>query len=58
MRTFPEDFALHLEGSAVSQRRVQVPLVADITDAGEVVYDESHARKQLDWTYRAVGADH
>jgi NADH:ubiquinone oxidoreductase subunit F (NADH-binding) len=58
MRTFPEDFALHLEGSAVSQRRVHVPLVADITEAGEVVYDESHVRKQLDWTYRVVGVDH
>jgi NADH-quinone oxidoreductase subunit F len=51
LRTFPEDVAAHLEGTAPPLRSVLVPLVKDITDDGVVVYDERHARKRPDWSY-------
>ena len=51
LRVFPEDIAAHLESSARRLRSLLVPLIKDITDNGEVVYDERHAYKLPDWTY-------
>ena len=59
LRCFPEDFAAHLERAAavtvddapVMEAGVPVPMIDDITDDGQVVYDASHARKRYDWTY-------
>ncbi|HTN81939.1 MAG TPA: NADH-ubiquinone oxidoreductase-F iron-sulfur binding region domain-containing protein [Acidimicrobiales bacterium] len=52
LREFPEAFAARMEGTAGPLRAVLVPLIVDIADDGTVVYDERHARKQPDWTYR------
>jgi NADH:ubiquinone oxidoreductase subunit F (NADH-binding) len=51
LRTFPDDVAAHLEGRGRPLRVTNVPLVKDITDDGQVVYDERHPFKQPDWTY-------
>jgi NADH:ubiquinone oxidoreductase subunit F (NADH-binding) len=51
LRAFPEDFAAHLESRGEPARHVSVPLIDDITDAGQVVYDQRHATKRPDWTY-------
>jgi NADH-quinone oxidoreductase subunit F len=51
LRAFPEDFAAHLEGRAVSERAVTVPLIDDISDDGAVRYDLTHRRKRYDWSY-------
>jgi hypothetical protein len=51
LRTFPEDVAAHLEGTAPPLRRILVPLIKDIRDDGTVIYDERHATKRPDWTY-------
>jgi NADH:ubiquinone oxidoreductase subunit F (NADH-binding) len=51
LRLFPEDFANHLERRARPLRSLLVPLIKDITDDGEVVYDERHAYKLPDWTF-------
>jgi NADH:ubiquinone oxidoreductase subunit F (NADH-binding) len=48
LRTFPEDVAARLEGTAPPLRDVHVPLVKDITDDGVVVYDERHGGRRLD----------
>ena len=51
LRLFPEDFAAHLERRARPLRSLLVPLIKDITDDGEVTYDEHHAYKLPDWTF-------
>jgi NADH-quinone oxidoreductase subunit F len=51
LRSFPEDVAARLEGTAAPLRQVLVPLIKDITDDGVVVYDERHTRKRPDWSY-------
>ena len=51
LRLFPEDFAAHLERRARPLRSLLVPLIKDITDDGEVIYDEHHAYKLPDWTF-------
>jgi NADH-quinone oxidoreductase subunit F len=51
LRLFPEDFANHLERRARPLRSLLVPLIKDITDDGEVIYDERHAYKLPDWTF-------
>ncbi|MGK2948422.1 MAG: NADH-ubiquinone oxidoreductase-F iron-sulfur binding region domain-containing protein [Acidimicrobiales bacterium] len=54
LRTFPEEFALHLEGrcSVPEARPVVVPKLVDVVD-GTATYDTRHAHKQPDWTYAA-----
>jgi NADH:ubiquinone oxidoreductase subunit F (NADH-binding) len=52
LRTFPEDFAAHLEGPCPSSRGgVPTPKVVDLAD-GVATYDVDQDRKQPDWTYR------
>jgi NADH:ubiquinone oxidoreductase subunit F (NADH-binding) len=52
LRSFPEEFADHVEGDCPRHRPdLVVPLIVDLAD-GKVVYDERQARKQPDWTYR------
>jgi NADH-quinone oxidoreductase subunit F len=48
LRTFPEDVAARLEGTAPPLRNVVVPLVKDITADGVVVFDERHGNRRLD----------
>jgi NADH:ubiquinone oxidoreductase subunit F (NADH-binding) len=51
LRTFPEEFAEHLEtGRCPRPREIPVPKIIDLED-GRVVYDEAQARKRPDWTY-------
>jgi NADH-quinone oxidoreductase subunit F len=51
LRSFPEEFALHLEGRcSVEPRTILVPKLLDVVD-GTATYDTRHARKQPDWTY-------
>ena len=51
LRSFPEEFALHLEGRcSVEPRTIHVPKLVEIAD-GVATYDERHAAKQPDWTY-------
>ena len=51
LRSFPEEFALHLEGRcSVEPRPIAVPKLVDLVD-GVATYDERHTRKQPDWTY-------
>lgn len=50
LRTFPEDFAAHLEGRCPAPREITIPKIVDITN-GQVTYDERQARKRPDWTY-------
>jgi NADH:ubiquinone oxidoreductase subunit F (NADH-binding) len=50
LRTFPEDFAAHLEGRCPSPRTIAVPKIVDLAD-GRVTYDERQTRKRPDWTY-------
>jgi NADH:ubiquinone oxidoreductase subunit F (NADH-binding) len=52
LRTFPEDFAAHLEGRCPHPRAISVPKIIDLAD-GQVTYDERQARKRPDWTYAA-----
>jgi NADH-quinone oxidoreductase subunit F len=52
LRSFPEEFARHLEGRcSVEPRPIQVPKLVEIAD-GVATYDERHRLKQPDWTYR------
>jgi len=51
LRIFPDDVAAFLEGRVDHHRPVDVPLIADITDDGAVIFDRRHARKRPDWTY-------
>jgi NADH-quinone oxidoreductase subunit F len=51
LRSFPEEFALHLDGRcSVDARPIQVPKLVEVGD-GRATYDERHADKQPDWTY-------
>jgi NADH-quinone oxidoreductase subunit F len=51
LRSFPQEFALHLEGRcSVEPRPIHVPKLVEVAD-GVATYDERHARKQPDWTY-------
>ncbi len=50
LRSFPEDFAAHLEGRCPAPRHITIPKILDFTD-GRVVYDERQEHKRPDWTY-------
>lgn len=51
LRSFPDDFAAHLEGGCPSRRgHLQTPKIADIADA-TVTYDAHQDLKRPDWTY-------
>ena len=51
LRSFPEEFALHLEGRcSVEPRAIHVPKLVEVA-GGVATYDERHAAKQPDWTY-------
>jgi NADH-quinone oxidoreductase subunit F len=50
LRTFPEDFVAHLEGTPPPTRLYRLPKITDMVD-GTVTYDPRIARKQPDWTY-------
>jgi len=51
LRSFPEEFAAHLEGATCPRPgSVVVPLLVDINDGG-AVYDEHRMFKRPDWTY-------
>lgn len=51
LRSFPEEFALHLEGRcSVAPRTILVPKLVEVAD-GVATYDTRHATKQPDWTY-------
>jgi len=50
LRTFPEDFASHLEGRCPAPRAMPVPKIVDLAP-GRVSYDERQAHKRPDWTY-------
>jgi NADH:ubiquinone oxidoreductase subunit F (NADH-binding) len=49
LRTFPEEFATHLEG-APAALDVPVPKLVDLHD-GVAVYDDRQSHKRPDWTY-------
>ncbi|MBA2336255.1 MAG: hypothetical protein H0V96_00580, partial [Acidimicrobiia bacterium] len=52
LRSFPADFAAHLDGWCPSERtEYTLPKLVDLTD-GVAVYDANQQRKQPDWTYR------
>jgi len=50
LRTFPEDFAAHLEGRCPTPREIPTPKIVDLAE-GRAVYDERQERKRPDWTY-------
>jgi len=51
LRSFPEEFALHLEGRcSVEPRTIFVPKLVEVVD-GTATYDTRHALKQPDWTF-------
>ncbi len=51
LRSFPEEFAAHLEGNCPSSRADLIaPKIVDLVD-GVVTYDQYHRRKRPDWTY-------
>ncbi len=49
LRSFPEEFAAHLEGAPAAST-IPVPKIVDIV-AGRATFDERQARKRPDWTY-------
>ena len=49
LRTFPEEFAAHLEGTPPALD-LPVPKLVDLHD-GVAVYDERQSHKRPDWTY-------
>jgi hypothetical protein len=54
LRTFPEEFAAHLEQHRCpSSRQVPMPKLVDLRD-GHATYDETFWRKRPDWTYDPV----
>lgn len=54
---FPEEIVEHLErGRCPRPRRLPLPKIVDLAD-GLVTYDETHWRKQPDWTYADANAD-
>ena len=51
LRSYPEEFALHLEGRcSVEPRPIHVPKLVEV-GGGTATYDLRHASKQPDWTY-------
>jgi NADH:ubiquinone oxidoreductase subunit F (NADH-binding) len=51
---FPDEVAEHIEqGACPRPRTIPLPLIVSLAE-GKVVYDESHHRKQPDWTYAVV----
>jgi len=53
LRAFPEEFEEHIStGRCPRPKPIPLPKLVDIVD-GVAVYDESHYRKQPDWTYAA-----
>jgi NADH:ubiquinone oxidoreductase subunit F (NADH-binding) len=52
LAAWPEEFAIHLEGrcSVPEPRHILVPKLDEVA-AGAATFDESHERKQPDWTY-------
>lgn len=51
LRTFPGDFAAHIDGSCpVGGRKIPPPKILDIAD-GIATYDPNQERKRPDWTY-------
>ncbi len=51
LRSYPEEFALHLEGRcSVEPREIRVPKLVEV-GGGSATYDLRHAAKQPDWTY-------
>jgi len=54
LRTYPEEFADHLEGRLCERRHdLDLPKIVDIAD-GVARYDEHQRFKQADWTYAAA----
>jgi NADH-quinone oxidoreductase subunit F len=52
LRSFPEDIAAGLEGTATPGEPILVPLIVDLLDDGTVIYDSRHRSKRPDWTYQ------
>lgn len=52
LQGFPDEVAEHLAGPCPRPRTVIFPKLVDLTDGGTVVVDDTHHRKQPDWTYR------
>ncbi|HMX66289.1 MAG TPA: hypothetical protein PKX25_12000, partial [Microthrixaceae bacterium] len=51
LRTFPEEFAAHVEQRSCPQERPRpMPKLVDLAD-GHATYDETFWRKRPDWTY-------
>jgi len=51
LRSFPEEFAAHIEGNCPSARGDLIaPKIVDLVD-GVVTYDQHHRDKRPDWTY-------
>jgi NADH-quinone oxidoreductase subunit F len=54
LRTFPEEFAAHIEQHRCPRpRQVPMPRLVDLRD-GQATYDETFWRKRPDWTYDPV----
>lgn len=53
LRAFPGDLVERIDTQVPTSTRVLVPLIKDISEDGLVTYDERHAFKQVDWTYRS-----
>jgi NADH-quinone oxidoreductase subunit F len=50
LRSFPEDIAAGLEGSAPPAEPILIPLIVDLLADGTVIYDSKHRSKLPDWT--------
>jgi NADH-quinone oxidoreductase subunit F len=50
LRSFPDDFEMHLQGECKRPHRAIVPKLVDIVD-GRAVFDAQQVRKRPDWTY-------
>jgi NADH-quinone oxidoreductase subunit F len=50
LRSFPEDFEMHLHGECTRPHRAIVPKLVDIVD-GRADFDAKQMRKRPDWTY-------
>jgi NADH-quinone oxidoreductase subunit F len=50
LQTFPDDVHAHEQGTCTLRHDVLVPRIVDLTADG-FVFDESHRRKQPDWSY-------
>jgi NADH-quinone oxidoreductase subunit F len=52
LRTFPDDFEMHLRGECTHPHRAIVPKLVDIAD-GQARFDDRQMRKRPDWTYES-----